>query len=442
MQKGGGGRRLNDYDEALEYLYSLGKFGIKLGLDNIRELLKASGNPHIGAKGAHIAGTNGKGSVAAMLSSILREGGYRVGTYTSPHLLDFEERISVNLKPIERDTLIAYVKEYRKKVAELNERGVYPTFFEVVTSIAFEHFRNAGASPWVIETGMGGKLDATNISMFGTGVITSIGIDHTEHLGKTPEKIAKEKAGIIKQGMKVVTGERGKILRIIEKRADEVGAGVFALSRDFDVKVHSVDIYGVKAEIKGIYDEYSLSVPLTGRHQALNAALAVTAAELMRDDGIHPGKEAIVSGIEKTVWRGRFEVLCTEPLVIMDAAHNPPGAAVLKRTLKDTGLWGKYTLVLGMLADKDAASFSRTLMKGALRTIITKPKYSERALKIRELEKITKKFGNVECVKEPGEAVRKAMSYGDPAIITGSIYLLGDVLSDVEFNKDCSKKFD
>ncbi len=424
-----------DYNEALEYLYSLGKFGIKLGLDNIGELLKISGSPHLGARGVHIAGTNGKGSVAAMLSSILKEGGYRVGTYTSPHLVNFEERISVDLEPIERDRLVAYIEKYRNSVEALNKRGIYPTFFEVVTAIAFEHFGNAGADPWVIETGMGGRLDATNVTGFGTGVITSIGMDHTEHLGKSLGKIAAEKAGIIKQGMKVVTGEKGKTLGIIEKRANEVGAEVFALSRDFDVEVHSTDIHRVKAEVTGIYDEYSLSVPLAGRHQAVNAALAVAAAELLRNDAIYPEKSAIISGIEKTVWKGRFEVVSDNPLVIMDAAHNPAGATALKRALEDTGLWGKYTLVLGMLEDKDASAFSEILMKGALRTLITEPEYSERALKIEELRKITGRFGKVKCVRKPAEAVKEAISYGSPVVVTGSIYLLGDVLSKVNFNR-------
>ena len=425
---------MSDYHNALERLYSLQRFGVKLGLDSIASLLIRVGNPHETAKGVHIAGTNGKGSVASMLSHILMASS-RVGTYTSPHLIDFEERIRVGWKPIERDELVDYIEKYLKIRDSMEKEGIYPTFFEVTTAIAFDYFRKKGADVWVIETGMGGRLDATNIVRFGTGVITRIGMDHQEHLGKSREKIAIEKAGIIKEGMNIVTAESGDILRIIEKRAEEVGAHVFSLGRDFEVEVLKSDIKGVEAKVNGIYDEYHLKIPLVGRHQAENAALSVVASELMRHDGIYIEKSAIISGIANTEWKGRFEIISRDPLVIVDAAHNPQGAMALRDALIDAGLWGKYTLVLGMLKDKDADEFSRTLMKGAKKTIITEPEYKPRAMKMEELMEITLKYGEVEGERNPTDALSKALSYGNPVVITGSIYLLGDVLSKVKFDK-------
>ncbi len=425
--------RLNR-EEALDYLYSLERFGVKLGLETMETLMKIMGNPHQGAEGVHIAGTNGKGSVAAMISSILRKSGYRTGTYTSPHLLRFEERIAIDGKPMNSHKLMEYIGRYREIVKYLNETGVYPTFFEVVTAIAFEHFRE-NSDVWVIETGMGGRLDATNIVKFSTGVITTIGRDHTKHLGSSLLKIAGEKAGIIKDEMNIVTGERGDTLSVIEKRAKDVGAEVFALGRDIEVKVLSSTIEGVEARIRGIYDEYNVAVPLAGRHQANNAALAIAAAELMKHDGIFVEKSAIISGITETEWRGRFELVSRNPLVIMDAAHNPHGAEALKRTLIDTGFWGSYTLLIGMLNDKDAEAFASTLVKGAKKTVVTEPRYGPRAMKMEELMAITSKYGDSEGIKDVGDAVDNALTHGNPVLITGSIYLLGDVLSEYDFDK-------
>ncbi len=426
--------RLSEYEDALSYLYSLERFGVKLGLDTMEDVMKIVGNPHHGAKGVHIAGTNGKGSVAAMISSILRKSGYRTGTYTSPHLLRFEERIAVDGKPMNSHKLMEYIGRYREIVKDLNETGVYPTFFEITTAIAFEHFRD-NSDVWVIETGMGGRLDATNIVKFRTGVITTIGRDHTKHLGNSLPKIAGEKAGIIKEEMNIVTGERRDTLSVIEKRAKDVGAEVFTLGRDIEVKVLSSTIEGVEARIRGIYDEYDILVPLAGRHQADNAALAIAAAELMRHDGIFAEKSAIISGIRGTEWRGRFEIVSKDPLAIMDAAHNPHGAEALKETLVDTGLWGKYTLLIGMLDDKDAEAFAATLVKGAKKTVVTEPRYRPRAMKMEELITITSKYGDSEGIKDVGEAVDTALGYGNPVLITGSIYLLGDILSEYDFDK-------
>ena len=426
---------MSDYEEAIERLYSLQRFGVKLGLDGISKVLDRVGNPHHGAKGVHIAGTNGKGSVASMISHILMASSHRVGTYTSPHLIDFEERMRVGWKPIDRDELVDYIEKYLKIRESMEKEGVYPTFFEVITAIAFDYFKKSGADVWVIETGMGGRLDATNIVRFRTGVITRIGMDHQEHLGKTLEKIAVEKAGIIKEGMNIVTAESGETLKVIERRAKDVGAHVFSLGRDFEVEVLKSDIGGVEAKVNGIYDEYHLKIPLVGKHQAENAALSVAAAELMRHDEIYIEKSAIISGMANTEWKGRFEIVSRCPLVIVDAAHNPQGAMVLRDSLIDTGLWGRYTLVLGMLKDKDAGDFSRILMKGARKTIITEPEYRPRAMKMEELMEITSKYGEVEGERNPVDALYRALSYGNPVVVTGSIYLLGDVLSKVKFDK-------
>ena len=414
---------------------------MKLGLDNTKKLLHTAGDPHKGMKGVHIAGTDGKGSVAAMLTSVMMKAGYRPATYTSPHLVNFEERMTVSGKPIERNELAALIRKYRKMVDKLSEEGVHPTFFEVTTSIAFDYFKKRGAFPWIVEVGMGGRLDSTNVIEFKTGVITSIGLDHTKYLGNTAEKIAREKAGIIKPGMRIVTAASGPVLGIIEKKAEKEGAEVFALSRDFDAETISVSLEGTEALIHGLYGDYHLRIPLVGRHQTANAALAAVSAELMRHDGIYAESNAIISGISSAVWKGRFEVVSQNPLVIMDAAHNPHGALALSRTMKDVGLEGKYTLILGMLKDKDIRSASEILMRGAKRTLITQPKYAERAMDSGEFLKIARSMGfEAEAEPSPEKAVKIAVNYGDPVLVTGSIYLLGDILSTVDFNKAEWKK--
>jgi len=432
---------MSDVREGIDWLYSLGKFGIKLGLSNTRALMEISGNPHEGAKGVHIAGTNGKGSVAAMLTSILNSAGYRPGTYTSPHLVDFRERISVGGDPIPERELADLIDDFRQKASVLNEKGIYPTFFEVLTSMAFTYFGN-NADVWVIETGMGGRLDSTNITAFRTGVITSVGMDHMKHLGDSIEKIAREKDGIIKEGMSTITAAEGDALRVIENRATEKGATVIALDRDISVEVLSMDIHGTELRIESVNDEYHAEIPLAGRHQARNAALAVAAAEMLRHDDIYIEKSAIISGLERTEWPGRFELVNRGPDVIIDAAHNLPGAVSLAETLKDTGLWGEYTLVLGILDDKDAEGVVSTLSEGASEIIITEPEYGERAMKTEELLRITERYARAEGIGNPGDAVESAMERGNPVLVTGSIYLLGDVLSSVNFNNRKRKKFD
>ncbi len=423
---------MTELDDGIEWLYSLGKFGIKLGLDNIRALLDISGNPQEYAKGVHIAGTNGKGSVAAMLSSILKSSGYRTGTYTSPHLVRFNERIAIDGKPISDDELLHLMDFFRERTEELNAKGVYPTFFEVLTAMAFYHF-GKNADVWVVETGMGGRLDATNITRFRTGVISSVGMDHMQHLGDTLEKIAREKAGIIKDGMNVVSS--GDASPVMRSRAAEMKAELFEMGKEFSVDVLEIGIGGTDAVIHGIYDDYAVKVPLPGRHQARNAAMAIAAAELMRHDELYIEKSAIISGIESAGWPGRFELVNRDPPVILDAAHNAPGALALSETLDDTGLKGEYTLVLGMLNDKDADAVASLLVKESAETIITEPLYRERAMKMEELMDISGRYGKVSGIRDPAEAVEKAMGMGRPVLVAGSIYLLGDVLSSVKFHK-------
>ncbi len=433
---------MSEMEKGIDWLYSLGKFGIKLGLSNTRELLKMAGNPHEGVKGVHIAGTNGKGSVAAMLTSMLVKAGYRVGTYTSPHLLDFRERIAIDGKPISEKELTVLIHDFRDKVQELNARGVYPTFFEVTTSMAFRYFADSEADVWVVETGMGGRLDSTNVTGFRTGVITSIGMDHVAHLGADLESIAREKAGIIKDSMNVSTAAEGNILNVLRNKAQKHDARIFSWKRDFSADVMSIDISGTEMIVHGIHDDYHVRTALPGRHQALNAALAISAAELMHYDGIYVEKSAVIAGVKGARWSGRFELVNRDPDVIMDAAHNLPGAMALAQTLMDVGLWGKYTLVLGILNDKDADGISSTLASGASRVIITQPEYTDRAMKMEELLEITKKYAPALGIRDPEEAVETAMESGNPVVVAGSIYLLGDVLSSVKFNNKIDMKFD
>jgi len=319
-----------DYAAALEQLYGLERFGIKLGLENVRTLLALVGNPHEGLKAVHVTGTNGKGSVCAYVASVLQKAGYRTGLYTSPHLVRFNERIQVDGVPVSDEDLLRLWNGIQPAMKQMDgERAVNrPTFFEVTTAMAFEYFREKAIDVAAIEVGMGGRFDATNVIEGRVAVVARVGLEHTEHLGRTVDRIAREKAGIIKPTSRAVTVVQDA-LPVIESRCRELGAPLAVVGRDVTVERISQDLSGQRVRVWGAFGELEVTTPLLGSFQVENVGLAIAALTELRKTGSEVPDSAIVSGIAATRWPARFQKVRTDPLVMVDGAHNGPAAAAL-----------------------------------------------------------------------------------------------------------------
>lgn len=369
------------YEEALAYLASLGKFGMNFGLARIEKLTALMNHPERRYKVIHITGSNGKGSTTAMLAAVLRAAGCRTAMYTSPHLTDYTERFTVNGEEISRAALAAAVAHVRGLVDTMVAGGgEHPTEFEVLTAAAFHYFAAAGAEYAVIEAGLGGLLDSTNVVAPALAVITNVSLEHTDRCGSTVAEIAAHKAGIIKAGAPVVTAARGEALDVIRRAADDKGAPLYVLGRDFYAEAAGRDGRGqqvaVVSRTRG--DLGRFTVPLLGRHQAENAALAVMAALTLAEKDGRITLDAVRAGLAATRWPGRFEVFDGRPPVIVDGAHNPDGAAVLRATLDEVFPGRDVVFVLGILADKDIAGITGALVRSGDSVVAVRP-LSERA---------------------------------------------------------------
>ena len=390
-----------DYAAAMRHLHKLEMFGIKLGLQNITALCRILGNPQDSYRIIHVAGTNGKGSAAAMCSEILKKAGHRVGTYTSPHMQTFRERIQVNGRKItEAETAGIFLGV--KKAAD-NVKDAQITYFEFTTAMAFLHFKGKKCDFAVIETGLGGRLDATNVVKPLVTVITNVGLEHTQHLGNTKQKIAREKAGIIKPGSVTVTGEKDEKIRAVLRRISNKRKSAFV---------------AVKETYKG-----KLSLP--GKHQKRNAAVAVAAIKSLGRFGIRINGKCIQKGLESVKWPGRLEVVQKNPTVILDSAHNPHAAEALAIYLRELG--EEIIMVLGISDDKDAAGIIRILVPLAKKVILTQAKYRGKDCRILKKEAV-KYNKNVTAEKDVRKAVKKAvgLSRNETVLITGSIFVAGE----------------
>jgi len=366
------------YSEALDYIYDLTKYGIKLGLKNINYLLYLLGEPHKKLKIIHVAGTNGKGSTCSLISSILQSDGYKVGLYTSPHLVDFTERIKINHKSIDRkkvSELLEKIKPSIEKVANTPSYG-HPTFFEVITAMAFLYFFEEQVDYLVLEVGLGGRLDATNVCEPLISVITHIDYDHMDKLGNSLEEIAREKGGIIKpEGIVISSNQYEEAYNEIKKIADEKNSHIYSVGREIIYKIVKSDIKGVIFDLKGIYNEYkNLHTPLLGRHQADNSAAAITAIEALKIRGVNITEKAIRVGLEKVKWTGRLEIIQTNPTLVLDGAHNPSGIKVVRDALKEIFSYHRLILVLAIFADKDYKKMIQIIVPNADLIIATKTK--------------------------------------------------------------------
>lgn len=379
-----------------QYLESLEKFGIHLGLERIEYLLSRLDNPHLKFKSLHVAGTNGKGSTCAMIAAVLKAAGYKVGLYTSPHLLDYTERIKINGQDISRKRFFEGLKKVQKLTMTMRDK---PTVFEVLTAVAFWYFAEEKVDYAVVEVGMGGRLDSTNVITPLVSVITNIDYEHTEVLGKSLSKIAGEKGGIIKPGVPVVTAEhKSEPLRVMKSIAERKNVLLIAVS----------------------HQPAAINSNLIGTHQRVNAACAIAA---IRMAGIKVSKKAIQSGLRKVRWPGRFQVISKNPLILLDGAHNPAGIKTLQVTIQDRFPGIKFTVVFGCQKDKDASKMLCCLRTIASKIIITQSSHKH-AVNGRKLSKYIKKEVLTNSLREALADWDKA----SPLIITGSLFLVADAL--------------
>lgn len=419
------------YQEAIEYLRKLTKFGYNFGLERITELLTRFDNPHLKLKVIHIGGTNGKGSTAAMISSILKESGYRVGTYTSPHLSSYTERFCINGQRMPEQVVADLLKELRPHLDNMVSNGYeHPTEFEVGTAMAFIYFYRQKVDFLVLEVGLGGEIDSTNVVVPLVAVITNVAMDHMEYLGNNVREIAKVKAGIIKKDVPLVTAAQGEALEVILEKSELMSAPVTIIGRDVSWRgiKHSLD--GQYLDIIGLTNEYkNVFLPLLGRHQQVNAATAVAALEILINKKIIRSGCAIERGISRTAWPARLEVVNKKPIVVIDAAHNYEGAVALGKMIDDYFPGKRIVLVLGMLGDKERSKVVAELAPGISAIVVTKPN-SPRAGDWELLAVEARKYvGRVEVIASISEAVQVAMLMANPedlVVITGSIYMVAE----------------
>lgn len=427
---------MNKLSRSLERLYALRTFGIKPGLAVETALLEKMGNPQSSFAAIHVAGTNGKGSVCALLDAVLQTTGLTVGLYTSPHLVKFNERIRVNGEAISDADLVELFEamESHAEAVKQGEDGREVTFFEFTTALAFEYFRRRKVQVAVVEVGMGGRLDATNVVWPAVSVITRIGLEHTEHLGKTLAAIAGEKAGIIKEGRPVVCGATPDEARtVIRSVAADRNARFVEAAETVTVRRVSQDVTGQKIAItSGDTDYGTVTLSLLGKHQLENVVTAVAALETLA--GCSPlvvPSELVRRGLGAARWPGRLQVLSDKPPVVLDGAHNPDGARVLAVALKELFKKRKIGLIWGMCEDKDALGFAKAL-GGAIQRCWTVPIATERSMDPAKLALLARGEGwetKVSGLAEAREEARQwALDNEGAVCIAGSLFLAGEVI--------------
>jgi dihydrofolate synthase/folylpolyglutamate synthase len=441
------------YNETIDYLYSLQKHGIKLGLENTIKLLSLLGNPHSSFKSVHVAGTNGKGSTCAMIASVLKAAGFKVGLFTSPHLVSFTERIEVDGVEIEEKEVVELTREIREVIEgeqktslpphpPLGKGGLrgdefLPTFFEFVTAMGFLYFKRKGVEWAVVETGLGGRLDATNVLMPEVSVITNISYDHREFLGETLKEIAGEKAGIVKSGIPVVSSsQRPEAMEVINEKVAEKGTSLLVYGKDFFSCPGNIDMYGIAFDYEGKEKLSDLHVPLSGLHQIENASVAVKAMEVIIEKKTVP-YGFVREGLARTQWRGRLELIGHEGCncdFLIDGAHNPSAAKALADSLERYFIpsYRNVVLILGVMGDKDMEGIIKPLLPLASEVVFTAPDYERAASPVKLAERAEALGFRSTVGKSVKSAIGMAMQTASTApgktlvVITGSFYTIGE----------------
>jgi dihydrofolate synthase/folylpolyglutamate synthase len=414
------------YRASIDFLFKLETSAVKLGLENTLSLLGAMGNPETSFQSVHVAGTNGKGSVASFLNSILFHNGLATGLFTSPHLVDYRERVRKNGAAMSEARVAEIVSEIRDLV-----RRTGASYFEATTALAFDYFRKEQVDVAVVEVGMGGRLDSTNVISPLATCITTIGFDHQQYLGRTLARIAGEKAGIIKAGTPVVCGTMpAAARRTITEIARRKGAPVFEAGDHATVTLMEMSRTGSVFEYQGLGPKRTLAISLLGSHQVANAALAVLTAEVLASAGLKVSDRAIEVGLARARWPGRLQVVRRRPTVIVDGAHNVSGARVLARSLGEIGITKPVT-VFGVLRDKSCEKMLAALARCAGRFVFTSPAY-HRALPLSQLRRAGKALGleakGFPTVAGALEHTFQHVDRGEAILVCGSLYVIGEAM--------------
>jgi len=426
-----------NYEESLGWLNSFQRFGMKLGLERISYICKELGDPQNVLKVIHVGGTNGKGSVCRFLESVLLASGYSVGVYISPHLQRFSERIVVDGEEISEGDVVSLVKRAKPVVEKMIEEGDGPTYFEIVTAMAFQYFKDKNVDFAVVEVGLGGRFDATNVVNPVVSIITNVSLEHTDVLGKKVEDIAFEKAGIIKNGVPVVTAAEGKALEVIEKVANERNAPLNIVRRGDRERFNS-GLGGQEFHIKGFLKDYDIKTSLPGGFQGENIALTLAAVEILQMNGFYVSDDSINNGVSKTVHTGRMEIVSRDPVILLDGAHNAAGMQKLVDALENDFDFSRLILVLGILSDKDIKSMLESIAPIADVIVVTKS-HNSRACDPYKLRGLIGELGfrnEIAVEDEITDAINYAKSIAkkeDIICITGSLFTVGEA-------RDCLRK--
>jgi dihydrofolate synthase/folylpolyglutamate synthase len=422
------------YEHAMKYITEVGNFGSNYGLDRTYRLLQLLGDPQKDLKVIHIAGTNGKGSTTAMITEILKGAGYKVGMYTSPFLEEFEERIQINGVNIPKEVLAELITKVKVAVDKVIEEGYnHPTEFEIITVLMLLYFKIEEVDFAVVEVGLGGRLDSTNVVTPIISIITSISFDHMNLLGNTLAEIANEKAGIIKEDIPtLIYPQEKEAMEVIKKKCEQTNSKLYQINEAsielLKIEKGSSPYQEIKVNGK---DEYIVKLPLLGEHQMMNLAVAIKAIEILNENSeIKISKEIISNSIKNVKWKGRLEVLKTDPLVVIDGAHNIQGISKLKTNVEKYFNYENLYLILGILADKDIETMVKTIVPIAKKVYAVTPN-SNRAELALDLKKEVLKYNlNCEAFEGYEEAYLKAKADSterDLILASGSLYMIGDM---------------
>ncbi len=432
-----------DYQQALDYIYSYIDYEVEprlayseanYDLRRMYELLARLGKPNLKARSVHIAGTKGKGSVAAMVASALKASGYTTGLYTSPHLTFLNERIRVDGEFISDDELVALVEKIRPDVEAAHRKATYGqlTTFEVLTALAFAYFTLKGVDFQVLEVGLGGRLDATNVIQSEVCIITSISLDHTEVLGNSLAQIAAQKAGIIKPGSTVVTSSQpDEVAEVIEDACRNYGARLVRVGTDVTWQSLDFDSNRQRFQVQGRLDSYELSLPLLGRYQLENAATAVAALEVLAQKGFDISQDSIICGLERVEWPGRFQILGRHPLLMADGAHNSDSARKLRESLEQYLDFDRAILVIGVSFDKNIAGIVSELVPIFDRVIVTRSRHPRAAESAPVVAEFARHGVEAQVVDDVPSALSMALALAeerDLICVTGSLFVVAEAI--------------
>ena len=420
------------YEEAMKYITEVGNFGSNYGLERTYKLLEHLGNPERDLKLIHIAGTNGKGSTTSMITEILMGEGYKVGMYTSPFIEEFEERIQINRNNIPKESLAILMDEIKVAVDKVIEAGYnHPTEFEIITVLMLLYFKKENIDFGVIEVGLGGTLDSTNVIKPIIQVITSISFDHTNLLGNTLEKIAREKAGIIKRGIPtVIYPQQEEVLKVIKNKCFEMDSELYIANNE-NLKFKNIVNLDKPYQLLKYNNEIDILLPLLVEHQIINLSVAMQAIEVLNSKNIIDISIAnIVKSIKNVSWKGRLEVLSNNPYVVIDGAHNIQGIKTLSRNIKKYFKYENLYLILGILADKDVEEMIKIITPMAKKVYSVTPNSIRGELAESLKDEVSKFNKNCKAFDKYEEAYLEALndaSEKDLILASGSLYMIGDM---------------